>query len=64
MQTLTDRVTELCQHLNDYVLADDDAELNVIDMLDALASCDMTLADDDSAQASLAYMELIKAGAE
>ena len=62
MQSLTDRVTELCQHLNDYVLADDDAELSVLDMLDALASCDLVLADDERAEASLAYMELIKAG--
>ena len=62
MPSLTDLVTELCQHLNDHVLADDDAELSVLDMLDSLASCDLVLEEDGEARSFLAYMELIKAG--
>lgn len=44
-----------------HVLSDSEPELSALDILDALATCDLVLEDDEGAQAFLAYMELIKA---
>jgi hypothetical protein len=62
MFTLTDNVTELCRFLNAHVLSETNTEITVLDLLDALAACDLVLEDDEKACACDAYMELIKAG--
>lgn len=55
-------VTELSRFLNDHVLSDNsDEEITVLELLDALAACDLILEDDEDGRAYDAYMELFEA---
>lgn len=57
MSTVTDHAEELCAYLNSNILGE---ELRLTHLLDALASCGLTLAPDIEGEASLAYISLIK----
>jgi len=47
---------ELCHHLNVHVL---DEDLEALTLLDALASCGITLVEDPNGEASDAYLQIL-----
>lgn len=57
MSNLTDRAEELCIYLNSNILSE---ELRLAHLLDALASCGLTLTEDPAGEASLAYIASIE----
>ena len=58
MSQIQNHAEELCAHLNEYVL--DDEEIDLLDLLDTLASCGLTLVEDDSGETTLAYQDLLR----
>ena len=52
MSALHTHASKLCRFLNDSVLHE---EMTELDLLDALASCELTLVEDQTGEAAITY---------
>ena len=58
MSPVQAHTSELCRYLNDHVL---DEELTELDLLDALAACDLVLVEDQAGESAIGFYQHLKA---
>ena len=58
MSEIQNHAEALCAYVNEHVLYDE--EMSILDLLDALASCGLTLTDEDTGETSLTYQDLLR----